>query len=75
MMRGKIPLRLSNCFWCGSVALLILLIFVMVPFSQAEVAREKITSIRGNVLKLHLGTHRFGQIIRGFKILSSFLTS
>lgn len=58
MMREKISLRLSNCFCCPFVALLILLIFVMVPFSQAEVARGKITSIRGNVMELDLGTEK-----------------
>jgi hypothetical protein len=59
MMRGKVPLRLSNCFWCRFVAPLIFLFFVMAPFpSQAGVVKGKVISIKGNVVELDLGIEK-----------------
>jgi hypothetical protein len=59
MMRGKVPLRLSNCFWCRFVAPLIFLFFVMAPFpSQAGVVKGKVISIRGNLVELDLGIEK-----------------
>ena len=59
LMKGKVSLGLSGCFWRQFVALSILLSFLLVPFSsQAGVVRGKVTSIQGNMMELDLGIEK-----------------